>query len=145
LQFSGEAILKNNCRQYNCSYLPIDDIRAFGEILFLLLSGVGVGYSVQKRHIFDLPRVGKTTEEGIFRVHDSIQGWAQSLDMLIDAYFCNRIRPIFDFSNIRPKGSYLVTTGAKAPGPEPLKYMLSQVEEKLKAASGRHLSPLEVH
>jgi ribonucleoside-diphosphate reductase alpha chain len=144
-QFSGEAILKNNCRQYNCSFLAIDDIRAFGEILFLLLSGVGVGYSVQKIHINNLPKVGRTTEEGIFKVHDSIQGWSQALDMLIDAYFCNRIRPVFDFSDVRPKGSYLVTTGAKAPGPEPLKYMLGEVEARLKLARGRKLTSLEIH
>jgi len=145
LQFSGDAILKNNARQYNCSYLPINDSRAFGEILFLLLSGVGVGYSVQKQHINQLPIIGKPREEGIFKVHDSIQGWAQSLDMLMESYFFNKIRPLFDFSDIRPKGTYLITSGAKAPGPEPLKYMLNQVETKLKAARGRRLTPLEVH
>lgn len=145
LQFSGDAILKNNARQYNCSYLPINDTRAFGEILFLLLSGVGVGYSVQKLHINQLPIIGKPREEGTFRVHDSIQGWAQALDMLMESYFYNRIRPLFDYSDIRPKGTYLITSGAKAPGPEPLKYMLAQVEAKLKLARGRRLTPLEVH
>lgn len=145
LQFSGEAIIKNNIRQYNCSFLNIDNVRCFGETLFLLLSGTGVGFSVQKRHIEQLPAVGLPTEEGIFYVQDSIQGWSQSLDMLIDAYFYRRVRPIFDFSKIRAKGSYLVTTGAKAPGPEPLKTMLAQVEKKLKEAIGRKLKPIEVH
>jgi ribonucleoside-triphosphate reductase len=145
LQFSGPAILKNNLRQYNCSFMNIDDIRAFGETMFILLSGTGEGYSVQKRHVNQLPRVTKPREEGYFLAHDSIIGWAQCVDVLFEAYFLGRIRPVFDFSAIRPKGSYLVTTGAKAPGPEPLKHSLNLVEEKLKLALGRKLKPIEVH
>lgn len=145
LQFSGDAILKNHARQYNCSFVNMDDIRAFGEILYLLLSGVGVGFSVQKRHISQLPKISKPVEEGFFVVQDSISGWAQALDILLESYFLKRIRPQFDFGNIRPKGSYLVTTGAKAPGPEPLKKMLELVEERLKKSIGRRLTPLEVH
>jgi len=145
LQFAGEAILKNNIRQYNCGFVHINNPRAFGEALFLLLSGTGVGYSVQKRHVNELPIIKLPREEGIFIIHDSIQGWAQSLDILLEAYFFNRIRPIFDFSKIRPKGSYLVTSGAKAPGPEPLKSMLLQVENKLKQAIGRTLKSIEIH
>jgi len=145
MQFSGPAVLKNNLRQYNCSYLNIDDIRAFGETMFLLLSGTGVGYSVQSRHISQLPKVTLPKEEGYFLAHDSIMGWAQCVDVLFEAYFLGRIRPQFDFSAIRPKGSYLVTTGSQAPGPEPLKYALNLVEEKLKLAVGRKLLPLEIH
>lgn len=145
LQFAGEAVLKNNARQYNCSYLPINDVRGFGESLFLLLSGVGVGFSVQQNHVSQLPKIQEPREEGFFQVHDSIIGWAQSLDMLMEAYMFGRIKPVFDFSKVRPKGSYLVTTGAKAPGPEPLKFMLSLVEAKLKSAVGRKLKPIEVH
>lgn len=145
LQFSGEAILKNNSRQYNCSYTPINDVRTFGEVLFLLLSGVGVGYSVQQQHIQQLPKVQKPREEGFFFAQDSIIGWAQCVDILLEAYFFGRVRPQFDFGNIRPKGSYLVTTGAKAPGSEPLKKMLELVENKLKNAIGRKLTSLEVH
>lgn len=145
LQFAGEAVLKNHARQYNCSYAPINNPRSFGEAMFLLLSGVGFGYSVQYRHINYLPKVQLPKEEGPFTVHDSIQGWAQAIDMLMDAYFFGRIRPIFDFKKIRPKGSYLVTTGAKAPGPDPLRKALELVEEKLKAALGRKLTSIEVH
>lgn len=145
LQFAGEAIIKNNARSYNCSYTPINDVRVFGEILFLLLSGVGVGFSVQKRHINQMPKVQAPREEGFFVAQDSIMGWAQCVDLLMDAYFYGRVRPQFDFGNIRPKGSYLVTTGAKAPGPEPLKKMLELVEDKLKAAKGRRLRALELH
>lgn len=145
LQFSGDAILKNEIRQYNCSFTPVNDVRTFGEILFLLLSGVGVGYSVQNRHVSNLPVIQKPREEGFFVAQDSIMGWAQCVDLLFDAYLLGRIRPQFDFGNIRPKGSYLVTTGSKAPGPEPLKKMLELVEAKLKLAVGRKLRPLEVH
>jgi ribonucleoside-triphosphate reductase len=145
LQFAGDAILKNNARQYNCSYLPIDDTRAFGETLYLLLSGTGVGFSVQARHVERLPKVQQPREEGVFYAHDSIQGWAQCVEVLMNAYFYGQIRPVFDFSQIRPKGSYLVTTGAKAPGSEPLRSMLRQVEDILKKSIGRRLRPLEVH
>lgn len=145
LQFGGEAILKNNIRSYNCSFLHIDNERAFSESLFLLLSGTGVGYSVQKRHVNKLGIVQMPREEGPFIVHDSINGWAQALETLIEAYYFSSIRPVFDFSNVRAKGSYLVTTGAKAPGPAPLKLMLEQVEIRLKASVGRRLKPIEIH
>lgn len=145
LQFAGDAINKNNVRQYNCSYLPIDNIRSFGEILFILLSGTGVGYSVQERHIGKLPVIHIPRREGRFIIHDSIEGWAQALDLLIEAYFLKRIRPVFDYTQISPKGTYLATTGAKAPGPEPLKIMLEKVESMLKEAVGRKLKDIEVH
>ena len=145
MQFAGNAINKNEIRGYNCSFTPIDNVRSFGEVLYLLLSGTGVGFSVQKHHVNQLPKVMRPKEEGYFVAQDSIMGWAQCLDILMDAYFYGRVRPQFDFGNIRPKGSYLVTTGAKAPGPEPLKKMLELVENKLKKARGRKLEPIEVH
>lgn len=145
MQFGGEAILKNNIRSYNCSYTPIDDTRVFGEILFILLSGTGVGFSVQTHHINRLHKLQTPRDEGIFVVQDSIAGWAQALDVLMESYYYGRIRPIYDFSKVRPKGSYLVTTGAKAPGPEPLRIMLNIVEEKLKKAVGRKLTSIELH
>lgn len=145
LQFGGKAITKNNVRSYNCSFAHIDDVRVFGEILFLLLSGTGVGFSCQRRHVNKLPNIQLPREEGVYFVHDSINGWAQALDMLMDAYFYGRMRPIFNYSQVREKGSYLVTTGAKAPGPAPLKYMLEQVEIRLKQSLGRKLKPIEIH
>lgn len=145
LQFAGPAIQSNNARQYNCSFMNIDNIRCFGESLFLLLSGVGVGYSVQKQHIQKLPKIQNYREENTYVVADSIIGWAEAVDRLFEAYMYGRTRPIFDYTRIRPKGSYLVTTGAKAPGAEPLKKMLEHVESKLKAARGRKLSSIEVH
>ena len=145
MQFGGEAIIKNNIRSYNCSFLHIDNVRCFGETLFLLLSGTGVGFSCQKRHVNKLSAIQMPREEGVYVIHDSITGWAQALDALMDAYFYGRMRPLFDYSMIRAKGSYLVTTGAKAPGPAPLKIMLEAVEAKLKESVGRRLKPIEVH
>lgn len=145
LQFSGEAVLKNNARQYNCSFAHIKDVEIFGEIMFLLLSGVGVGYSIQNRHIKQLPKITLPVEEGKYVIHDSIVGWSSAVNELMKAYFYGRIRPQFDYSSIRPKGSYLVTTGAKAPGPEPLRKALEEVEKRLKLSLGRQLTSIELH
>ena len=145
MQFGGQGVLKNNLRLFNCAFTAIDDTRVFGEILFCLLSGTGVGYSVQKEHVVKLPTIQLPRDEGYFTVHDSIEGWAQALDALMDAYFYRKVKPQFDFSMIRAKGSPLVTTGAKAPGPEPLKHALKEIEIRLKAAVGRKLKPIEVH
>jgi ribonucleoside-diphosphate reductase alpha chain len=145
LQFGGEAIFRNNVRLFNCSFANITYPRIFAEALFLLLSGTGFGYSVQRHHVTQLPPIRKPKEEGVYIVHDSIEGWAEALNQLMSAYFFGAIRPIFDFSKVRQKGSYLVTTGAKAPGPDPLRHMLNKVEEMLKTAVGRKLSTLEVH
>lgn len=145
LQFGGEAIIRNNVRLFNCSFVHIKYVRVFAEVLYLLLSGTGVGYSVQQHHIGQLPSIKRPKEEGIYIVHDSIEGWAEALNQLMNAYFYGGIRPIYDFTHVRPKGSYLVTTGAKAPGPEPLRFMLSLVEDILKSAIGKKLSDIETH
>ncbi len=145
MQFAGESILKNNVRMFNCSYAPIQDTKIFSEALFLLLSGTGFGYSVQRRHVSQLPKIMKPRESGIYMIHDSIEGWAESVNVLMEAYFYGKVRPEFDFSKIRPKGAYLFSTGARAPGPEPLKLMLKLVEEKLASAVGRKITSLEVH
>jgi ribonucleoside-triphosphate reductase len=145
LQFGGSAIIKNNARGYNCSFTHISTVRKFSEILFLLLSGTGVGYSVQRRHVSQLPPVKPPRQEGVFIIQDSIHGWAQALHMLVDAYFNASVRPVFDFSAISPKGTMLPTTGSKAPGPAPLKYMLEEVDTRLKRGIGRKLRPIEIH
>jgi ribonucleoside-diphosphate reductase alpha chain len=145
LQFGGEAIEKNNVRIFNCSFVNLTYPRAYSEALYLLLSGTGVGFSVQSWHIAQLPKIRKPKEEGTYLIHDSIEGWAEALDRLINAYMYGTIRPLFNFNAIRDKGSYLVTTGAKAPGPEPLRQMLYKVEELLKSAIGRQLTSLECH
>ena len=145
LQFGGEPVLRNNVRGYNCAFMHLDSVESFGEMLFLLLSGTGVGFSCQKRHVNRLPMVQLPREEAAFWIPDSIEGWAEALDTLMRAYFYSRTRPQFNFSQIREKGSYLSNTGAKAPGPLPLKKMLEDVEAMLKAAVGRRLKPIECH
>lgn len=145
LQFGGEAIVRNNVRLFNCSFANITYPRIFAESLFLLLSGTGFGYSVQRHHIGQLPPIRQPREEGVYVVHDSIEGWAEALNQLTSAYFYGSIRPVFDFSRVRAKGSYLVTTGAKAPGPEPLRQMLVKVEDIFKKALHRKLRSIEVH
>jgi ribonucleoside-diphosphate reductase alpha chain len=145
LQFGGEAINKNNARIYNCAFVHIKYERVFAEALYLLLCGCGVGYSVQRHHISQLPGLRKPRRENTHIIHDSIEGWADAVDALMKAYFNGAIRPIFDYSQISPKGTYLLTTGSKAPGPEPLRIALTLVEMKLQNAVNRKLSSLELH
>jgi ribonucleoside-diphosphate reductase alpha chain len=147
LQFAGPAIQKNEARIYNCCYLPIDDYRAFGEVMFLLLGGTGVGYSVQFKHIEKLPEIRKPSKEQKFLVGDSIEGWADAVKHLIGSYLGYRnTKPRFDFSDIRQKGTRLITAGGKAPGPDPLKTCLFELEQILdKKSDGEKLSTIEVH
>lgn len=145
LQFGGDAIVKNNARIYNCAFVHIKYTRVFAESLYLLLCGTGVGYSVQNHHIAELPNIRKPKRENTHMIHDSIEGWADAVDALMNAYFYGAIRPIFEYSQISPKGTYLATTGSKAPGPEPLRLALNLVEKKLQDAIGRKLNSLECH
>lgn len=147
LQFAGPAIEKNEARIYNCAYLPIDDYRAFSEVMFLLLGGTGVGYSVQYSHVNKLPEIQKPLKERKFLIGDSIEGWADAIKALMKAYFgVTKTRPRFDFSDIRAKGTRLITAGGKAPGPEPLRICLTKVESILREKeNGSKLTDLEVH
>ena len=148
LQFGGKPIEISPNRIYNCAYLPIDDWRAFGEVMFLLLGGTGVGYSVQKHHVEKLPEIRKpkADRERRFLVSDSIEGWADAIKALVKSYFTGGSSIRFDYSDIRPKGARLITSGGKAPGSEPLRICV----EKLRAIldlkkDGDKLSPIEVH
>lgn len=147
LQFSGKPIEINNSRIFNCAYLPIDDHRAFSEIMFLLLSGTGVGYSVQTHHIEELPEIRKPLKSKRYLIGDSIEGWADAVRMLMKSYFgIISYSPKFDFRDIRPKGSQLITVGGKAPGPEPLKLALTHVQAILdRKQDGDKLTSLECH
>lgn len=147
MQFAGKPIEINNARMFNCSYLPIDDYRAFSEIMFLLLSGCGVGYSVQTHHIENLPEIRKPIKKKRYLVGDSIEGWADAVRMLTKAYFgYTSTAPDFDFRDIRPKGAQLITVGGKAPGPEPLKIALMHVESIFnQKKDGEKLTSLECH
>ena len=147
LQFAGKPIDINNSRIFNCSYLPIDDWRSFSEVMFLLLSGCGVGYSVQKHHVEKLPEIRIPKKTRRFLVGDSIEGWADAVKVLMKSYFgITTARPVFDFRDIRPKGAELITVGGKAPGPEPLKECLFQMQKVLdRKEDGDQLSPIEAH
>jgi len=148
LQFGGKPIEISPNRIYNCAYLPIDDWRAFGEVMFLLLGGTGVGYSVQRHHAEQLPELHKpnTARERRFLIADSIEGWADAIKALMKSYYTGGSKIKFDFSDIRPKGARLVTSGGKAPGPQPLKECLIKIQGILDAKEdGEKLSPIEVH
>jgi len=148
LQFGGKPIEISPNRIYNCAYLPIDDYRAFGETMFLLLGGTGVGYSVQQHHINNLPEIRKPNLDRTrrFLIADSIEGWADAVKSLVKSYFQGTSKLKFDFSDIRQKGARLVTSGGKAPGPQPLKECLIKVQGILDAKQdGDQLSPIEVH
>jgi ribonucleoside-diphosphate reductase alpha chain len=146
LQFAGPAIKQTPSRIYNCAYLPIDDYRAFSEVMFLLLGGTGVGYSVQKHHVEKLPTITKPTKKRRYLVGDSIEGWADCIKMLMKAYFLGRPEPEFDFSSIRPKGALLITSGGKAPGPQPLEDCVHNIKRIFnRKEHGEQLSTLEVH
>ncbi len=144
LQFAGKPIEINNSRLYNCCFLHMNDPKAFSEVMFLLLSGCGVGYSVQNHHIDQLPEIKKPTKTKRFLVGDSIEGWADAIKALMKAYFIGSPCPKFDFRDIRSKGERLITSGGKAPGHEGLKRCLQLVQLKLDNVNDR-LTSLEVH
>ncbi len=148
LQFAGKPIAVNPTRIFNCSFLPIDDYRAFSETMFLLLGGVGVGFSVQNHHVEKLPDLKKPNPNKTSRylINDSIEGWADAIKMLIKSYFngSNTIR--FDYSDIRPKGARLITAGGKAPGPQPLKDCIHHITKILNdKETGDKLAPIDCH
>jgi ribonucleoside-triphosphate reductase (thioredoxin) len=150
LQFSGKPIEISPNRLYNCSYLPIDHVDSFSECMFLLLSGCGVGYSVQKHHADKLPEITKPFEGRTrrFVIGDSIEGWSDAIKVLIKSYLGSKrsSKVNFDYSDIRPKGARLVTSGGKAPGPQPLKECLVKIKGILDdKQEGSKLSTLEVH
>ena len=149
LQFGGKPIEISPNRVYNCAYLPIDHIDSFSETMFLLLGGTGVGFSVQKHHVAKLPVINKPypKRKRRFLIGDSIEGWADAIKVLMKSYMNgggSRIN--FDFSDIRPKGAMLVTSGGKAPGPQPLKECIIKITGVLESKqTGERLTTLEAH
>lgn len=149
LQFAGKAVDVNPARIFNCSFLPIDSMESFSETMFLLLSGVGVGYSVQKHHVEKLPDIRKPNpnRHRRFVISDNIQGWADAIKVLVKSYMGKASSTVvFDYSDIRPKGALLMTAGGKAPGPQPLKEALIKITGILESKkNGDNLSPIESH
>ena len=149
LQFGGKPIEISPNRVYNCAYLPIDHQDAFSETMFLLLGGTGVGFSVQKHHVDKLPEIKKPNPNRTRRylIGDSIEGWADAIKVLVESYFgIKSSTPIFDFSDIRQKGALLVTSGGKAPGPQPLKDCIHNITKVFESKNDREkLTPIETH
>ena len=143
---AGPALERQNVAAFNCSYLPIDDPKAFDEAMYILLCGTGVGFSVEQQYVSKLPEVpsklydSKTT----IVVSDSKEGWAKSLRQLIALLYAGEI-PRYDVSKVRPAGARLKTFGGRASGPGPLEDLYKYVTAKFKGAVGRHLSSLECH
>ena len=143
---AGKSADRDNTCVYNCSYLPIDDPKAFDEAMFILLCGTGVGFSVESKYISTLPEVPERLfeSEHLITVHDSKEGWAKSLRLLISTLYAGEI-PKWDVSSIRPAGARLKTFGGRASGPEPLVDLFKFTVNLFKHAQGRKLNSLECH
>jgi ribonucleoside-diphosphate reductase alpha chain len=143
---AGKALERDNTAGYNCSYLPIDDPKAFDEAMYILLCGTGVGFSVEQQYVNQLPEVpdqlfdSKTT----IVVSDSKEGWAKSLRQLIALLYSGEV-PKWDLSKIRPAGARLKTFGGRASGPGPLEELFKFTVSKFRTAVGRRLSSIECH
>ena len=150
LQFGGKPIEISPNRVYNCAYLPIDHIDSFHETMFLLLGGTGVGYSVQNHHVKQMPPVNQPYAKRTrrFLIGDSIEGWGDAIKVLMKSYMGEKRSSTieFDYSDIRPKGAQLVTSGGKAPGPQPLKECILKIKGILDAKEdGTPLTTVEAH
>lgn len=147
LQFGGKPILMSENRMFNCAYFPAESSKCFSELMFLLLGGTGAGYSVQNRHIKKLPKIKapESDQEYKFQVQDSIIGWSDAIKVVSKAFFNAGSLPIFDYRDIREKGADLITSGGKAPGPEPLRDCINGIIPIFRGAVGRKLTSLEVH
>jgi len=146
LMTSGKALERDNTSGYNCSYLPIDDPKAFDEAMFILLCGTGVGFSVERQYIAKLPEVPERIydSESIIVVSDSKEGWAKALRQVIAMLYSGEA-PKWDVSKVRPAGARLKTFGGRASGPEPLVELFKFAVRIFKNAQGRRLNSLECH
>jgi ribonucleoside-triphosphate reductase (thioredoxin) len=145
MQFGGRGIEKINARMFNCSYMPINHHATFAESMFLLLCGCGVGYSVQRHHVVNLPTIKTPGPRTKYLIADSIEGWADAVRHLTKAYLHGAPLPRFDFSDIRPKGASL-STGGMAPGHEALERSLGLAEEVFRNRPvGSQLRPIDCH
>ena len=149
MQFAGKPIEISPNRVYNCAYMPIDSYVAFNEAMFLLLGGTGVGYSVQRHHVEEMGEIvhPNPNRQRRYLIADSIEGWADSIKTLMECYMGIRTStPVFDYSDIRDKGALLITSGGKAPGPQPLRECLVKIEGILQnIPNGTKLSPIQAH
>ena len=143
---SGAALERDNTAGYNCSYLPVDDPKAFDEAMYILMCGTGVGFSVERQYVSKLPEVPEKlfSADEIITVRDSKEGWAKAFRKLLALLWSGEI-PVWDMSKIRPAGSKLKTFGGRASGPGPLEDLFRFTVEIFTKAKGRKLSSLECH
>jgi ribonucleoside-diphosphate reductase alpha chain len=143
---AGEALERQNIAGYNCSYLPIDDPKAFDEAMYILLCGTGVGFSVEQKYVNKLPEIPCQLfdSQSVVVVKDSKEGWAKALRQIIALLYAGEI-PKWDVSSVRPAGTRLKTFGGRASGPEPLVELFKYTVAKFKGAAGRKLTSLEAH
>jgi len=147
LMTSGEALDRENVAGYNCSYIPIDSPRAFDEVLYILMNGTGVGFSVERQYADKLPTVPDVEfehTEDVVSVVDSKEGWAKAFRDLISYLYTGRV-PKINVSKVRPAGARLKTFGGRASGPQPLVDLFDFTILKFKGARGRKLSSMECH
>lgn len=146
LMTAGPALERCNVAAYNCAYTPIDSMRAFDEILYILMCGTGVGFSVEREHIEQLPIINETMEasDSVIVVRDSKAGWAAALRELISSLCAGRV-PTWDVSRVRPAGARLRTFGGRASGPDPLVDLFNFVVDTFRGAAGRKLTDIECH
>ena len=145
LMTAGPALDRDNTAGYNCSYLPVDDLKSFDEAMFILLCGTGVGFSVERQFINKLPEVPELFDsESVIVVKDSKEGWAKALRQVIALLYSGEI-PKWDVSRVRPAGARLKTFGGRASGPAPLVDLFNFVIHTFKEAQGRKLSSIECH
>jgi ribonucleoside-triphosphate reductase (thioredoxin) len=143
---SGPALERDNTCAYNCSYLPVDDPKAFDEAMFILLCGTGVGFSVERQYVNKLPEVPERlfASEDVIVVADSKEGWAKAYRKLLALLWAGEV-PKWDVSKVRPAGAKLKTFGGRASGPAPLVELFNFTIGKFKGAAGRKLSSIECH
>ena len=146
LMTAGEALKRENIAGYNCAYVAVNRVHAFDEILYVLMNGTGVGFSVETQHVNQLPHVADEFHhtETTITVADSKLGWAKGLKELIGMLYIGQI-PRWDLAKIRAAGSPLKTFGARASGPEPLVDLFKFTVKTFKNALGRKLRPMECH
>ena len=146
LMTAGPALKKENIAGYNCAYTPVDSMKSFDEILYVLMNGTGVGFSVETKHIHKLPFIPEELypTDSVIKVRDSKLGWAKAFRELLSLLWTGLI-PSWDMSSVRPAGAVLKTFGGRASGPEPLESLFQFTVEKFKGAKGRKLRPLECH
>jgi ribonucleoside-diphosphate reductase alpha chain len=143
---SGEALERQNVAGYNCSYMPIDDPKAFDEAMYILLCGTGVGFSVEQKYVNKLPEIPEKLYESntVVHVKDSKEGWAKALRQVLALLWAGEV-PKWDVSAVRAAGTRLKTFGGRASGPEPLVDLFKYVVQKFKGAQGRKLFSIEAH